>query len=88
MPDSPGNQERAVDPPPQQQQQDQPPLAQLQSFDWGLLARADEHSGSSRFVGTEGSVIRILPPFPFVSELGSRAGEGLYGREVIDVRKY
>ena len=75
-PDSPGNQ-RAVDPPPQQQQQqDQPSLAQLHGFDWGWLARADEQSGSNRFVGTGGSVNRILPPFPPISELGSGAGEG------------
>ena len=58
-PDSPRNLERAVDP---------PPLAQLPGFDWGLLARADEHSGSSRFVGTgvAGTVFR-LPSLPYPS---------------------
>ena len=55
-PDSPGNKRRAVGRPPQQrpQQQDQPPLAQLQGFELGWLARADEQSGSNRFVRTGG----------------------------------
>ena len=55
-PDSPGNKRRAVGRPPQQrqQQQDQPPLAQLQGFKLGWLARADEQSGSNRFVKTGG----------------------------------
>ena len=53
-PDSHGNKRRAAGRPPQrrQQRQDQPPLAQLQVFELGWLARADEQSGSSRFVKT------------------------------------
>ena len=78
-PDSPGNQMIAVGPPLQQQQQqlqDQPLLAKLQSFDLGRLARADEQSESSRFVGTGGGMNRISPPCTPVSEPGSEASEG------------
>ena len=34
-------------------------------------------------MGTGDGMNRILPPFPPVSELGSGAGEGICGREVI-----
>ena len=65
--DSPGNQVRTVGLPPhqqqQQQQQQQQPLNQLQGADLGWLARADEQSGSSWFVGTGGNMNRISPLF-------------------------
>ena len=61
--DSPGNQVRVVGLPPHQQQQQQPPLNQLQGADLGWLARADEQSGSSWFVGTGGDMNRISPLF-------------------------
>ena len=75
--DSPGNQGRAVGlPPHQQQKQQQPPLNQLQGADLGWLARADEQSGSSWFVGTGGDMNRISPLFsPYPSwDLGLAKG--------------